>query len=269
MPRSAGKNPPAWPEEGPLPLAAGQVAAFDAKGWAFAPAFFAPAEIAVMSGWIDELLARPETPGAHWVYHQPSLVDPSRALVQRIENFCPHHDAFDALARRSKMSRAAEQILKSPVRLFKEKINFKEPGGAGFELHQDQQAGWSRYAPLFVTAMVCIDPATIENGCLEVADGLGRLDRLIADEWRPIDERETEGFSVRAFPTAPGDVVFFDSFVPHASKVNTTSSRRRMLFFSYNSLEHGDQRDAYHAAKRASFPPDIERRPGSEYKFRV
>ena len=75
--------------------------------------------------------------------------------------------------------------------------------------------------------------------------------------------------AVRAYPMQPGDVMFFDSFVPHASKLNTTSSRRRMLFFSYNSLGHGDQREAYHAAKRASFPPDIERLSGAEYKFRV
>lgn len=251
------------------PLTADAMEAFATTGWASVPHFFEPVEIAEMSGWVDELLARPEVPGTHWVYHQPSLLDSSRRLVQRIENFCPHHDGFDSVARHSKMSLAVAQTLQSPAALFKEKINVKEPGGAGFELHQDQQAGWSRYAPLFVTVMVCIDPATIENGCLEVADGLGRLDHLIADEWRPISEGEAGGFSLRALPTQPGEAVFFDSFVPHASQANTTASRRRMLFFSYNSLQHGDQREAYHQDKRGSFPPDIERDPDAEYKFRV
>jgi len=251
------------------PLDDGLSRAFDARGWAFVSGFFDAAAVAEMAGWIDELLTRPERPGAHWVYHQPSLLDPSRRLVQRIENFCPYHAAFDSLARRSKMSLAAEQLLKSPAVLFKEKINVKEPGGGGFELHQDQQAGWSRYAPLFMTAAICIDPATTENGCLELSDEQGRLDHLIADEWRPINENEAKGFALRAYPMQPGDVVFFDSFVPHASKPNATASRRRMLFFSYNGQAHGDQREAYHAAKRASFPPDIERISGAEYKFRV
>ncbi|WP_241911569.1 phytanoyl-CoA dioxygenase family protein [Telmatospirillum siberiense] len=245
------------------------MAAFGAAGWLLAPAFFDGTAMAEISDWIDDLSARPEVPGAHWVYHQPSLLDPEQKLVQRIENFCPHHQGFETLARHSLLSRAVSQLLKGPSVLFKEKINFKEPGGAGFELHQDQQAGWSRYAPLFVTAMVCVDPATIKNGCLEVACGLGRLDRLIADEWRPISEEEAGGFSTRPFPTNPGDVIFFDSFVPHASQANTTQSPRRMLFFTYNGLTHGDQRDAYHVAKRASFPPDVERAAGAEYKFRV
>lgn len=55
---------------------------------------------------------------------------------------------------------------------FKEKINSKLPGGSGFELHQDQQAGWSGYANLFVTAPFAIDPAQVSNGCLEVVPGL-------------------------------------------------------------------------------------------------
>ncbi len=251
------------------PLTSDALTHFDRTGWVPVPGFFSAAEISEISGWIDELLARPEVPGTHWVYHQPSLLDPGRRLVQRIENFCPHHAGLDTLARRSRLHRATEQVLDGPVFLFKEKINFKEPGGAGFELHQDQQAGWSRYAPLFVTVMVCIDPATIENGCLEMADGLPRLDRLIADEWRPVNDTEAAEFAMSPIPTQPGDVAFFDSFIPHASKANLSADQRRLLFFTYNNQIHGDRRDHYHTDKRASFPPDIERASGAEYKFRV
>jgi 2-aminoethylphosphonate dioxygenase len=47
-----------------------------------------------------------------------------------------------------------------PVVPFKDKINFKMPRGLGFKAHQDRLAGWSRHAPIFVTAMVSVDPAT-------------------------------------------------------------------------------------------------------------
>jgi ectoine hydroxylase-related dioxygenase (phytanoyl-CoA dioxygenase family) len=245
------------------------LAHFAATGWAFVPGFFTAEAVANMSAWIDDLLARPELPGQHWVYRQPSLLDPMHKVVQRIENFCPHHADFDALVRRSDLTRTISEILDGPAVLFKEKINFKEPGGAGFELHQDQQAGWSRYAPLFVTAMVCIDPATIENGCLEVADGRSRIRQLISEEWRPINEQEAAAVSLRAVPTQPGDVILFDSYLPHGSQDNLTSERRRMLFLTYNSAEYGDVRDQYHRDKRANFPPDIERQAGAEYKFRV
>lgn len=251
------------------PLGAESLAHFDRTGWVPAPGFFSAAEMAEITGWVEELAARPEAPGAHWVYHQPSQFDASRRLIQRIENFCPFHEGLDALARQSRLHRATEQVLDGPVALFKEKINFKEPGGAGFELHQDQQAGWSDYGPLFVTVMVCIDATTVENGCLEMAEGGPRLDHLIASEWRPIAESEATGFTLKAIPTQPGDVAFFDSYIPHASKVNRSNGQRRLLFFTYNRAEHGDVRAPYHQAKHASFPPDIERAAGADYRFRV
>ena len=34
-------------------------------------------------------------------------------------------------------------------------------------------------------------------------------------------------------------------------------------------LKHGDHRVQYYADKRRNFPPDIEREPGKQYKFRV
>jgi hypothetical protein len=34
------------------------------------------------------------------------------------------------------------------------------PGASGFKTHQDQQAGWSAYAPLFLTVMVTIVAAS-------------------------------------------------------------------------------------------------------------
>jgi hypothetical protein len=45
--------------------------------------------------------------------------------------------------------------------------------------------------------------------------------------------------------------------------------RRRVLYVTYNLAADGDHRVSYFADKRASFPPDIERTPGVEYRFRV
>jgi ectoine hydroxylase-related dioxygenase (phytanoyl-CoA dioxygenase family) len=244
------------------------LAKFNTCGYILARGFFSAAETSEISGWIDELLARPETPGAHWIYRQPHLLEPGRQVVQRLENFSPHHEQFDRLLRDSKLSRAVAQMLDGPVLLFKEKVNFKEPGGAGFELHQDQQAGWSRYAPLFITATVCIDPATRENGCLELAEG-PRSKRMIAEEWRPINQEEAAALTLQPVPMQPGDVLFFDSFFPHSSKDNLTSARRRMLFATYNGAAYGDVREQYHRDKRANFPPDVERVAGAQYQFRV
>ena len=213
-------------------------------------------------------MAAPEVPGRHMLYREKSLLSDQARVIQRIENFCPFHSGFAALCEGDKLCGTTTALLGEPAVLFKDKINFKLPGGDGFKPHQDQQAGWSIYADLFVTAMVSIDDTTGENGCLELAAG-HHTRGLIGDEWKPLSEEDMRRMNARAVPTRAGDVVFFDSYTPHASGANLTADRRRVLYITYNRLSAGDHRARYFADKRKSFPPDIEREPGRTYTFRV
>jgi 2-aminoethylphosphonate dioxygenase len=248
-------------------LSADQLGQYARQGWCAAPGFFSPAEMAQISAWTEELRARPEKSGVEMVYSEPSLADPAVRLIQRIENFCPFHAGFDALVH-GRLKAAVEALLGAPAVVFKDKINFKMAGGAGFEPHQDQQAGWSSYAPLFVTALVCIDRATLENGCLEMADA-PRFAGMIGEEWAPLTPEQMASFALIPILAEPGDVLFFDSYAPHASKPNRTGSDRRILYLTYNAEADGDHRALYFADKRVNFPPDVERKPGAEYRFRV
>src|SRR5512138_1186271 len=74
-----------------------QVATYREQGWLLARGFVAPPEVEALARWTDELVARPEEPGKHMVYHEQSLADPERRVIQRIENFCPYHAGFDAI----------------------------------------------------------------------------------------------------------------------------------------------------------------------------
>jgi len=215
--------------------------------------------------WTTELQSEPEVTGRHWIYREDSLTKPPRKIVQRIENFCPFHEGFDGFEREGALVEWTSALMGGQVALFKDKINFKMPGGAGFELHQDQQAGWSTYAPRFMTAMISLDAASIESGCLEIAAGRHR-EGLIGEQWKPLDET---GIDLEVVPTAPGDAIFFDSYVPHASKANFSDSPRRILYLTYNLADDGDHRARYYADKYASFPPDIDRNPSQTYIFRV
>jgi hypothetical protein len=238
------------------------------RGWLAERRFFSESDMGDIERYTGEICALPEVAGAHMVYREPSLLESNARIIQRIENFCPYHAGMDALVRGGRLLRAVEQLFGGPAVLFKEKINFKLPGGGGFEPHQDQQAGWSAYAPLFITAMVSIDHANLDNGCLEMAD-LPRQSALIGAEWAPLTAAEMAHFKMVPMPTRPGDVLFFDSFVPHASKPNLSHEQRRILYLTYNRASDGDHRVRYFADKRASFPPDIERLSNVEYRFRV
>jgi hypothetical protein len=250
------------------PLSAADLNRYRRTGWLVSRNLFSAGEVADIARWTDELVALPEVPGRHMVYYEDSLSIPGERVMQRIEDFCPYHPQFDALVRSGRLRAAAEQLLAGPAVLFKEKINFKMPGGAGFEPHQDQQAGWSAYAPMIVSAMVSIDAATLENGCLEMSNG-PRVAGLIGGEWAPLTPDQMQDFSLAPLETEPGDVVFFDSYAPHASAPNLTDRQRRILYLTYNHAAAGDHRRRYFDDKRASFPPEVERLPGATYRFRV
>ena len=242
--------------------------AFHRDGFVVVRKLFDEARMGEIRSWIDALGQWPEVPRKYMMYFEQSLIDRRTRILSRVENFCPYHDGLQGLVNSPQMLGVVSELFGEPAVLFKDKINFKLPGGDGFKPHQDQQAGWSIYADLFVTAMVSIDDTTGENGCLELAAG-HHTRGLIGDEWKPLSEEDMRRMNARAVPTRAGDVVFFDSYTPHASGANLTADRRRVLYITYNRLSAGDHRARYFADKRKSFPPDIEREPGRTYTFRV
>lgn len=249
-------------------LTQAEVASFKQDGYLVVRGMYDESAVGAIAQWSDEILGWPEKPGRHMVYHEDSLLGTGGKVVSRVENFCPFHEGFNKLMTEGAMIDAVSQLLAEKAVLFKEKINMKMPGGDGFKPHQDAQAGWNTYADFYITALVSVDPATVENGCLEMVKGWHNRG-LVGDEWQPLDDNAMDGMRFESCPTAPGDVVFFDSYAPHQSAPNLTDQRRRVLYVTYNRLSAGDHRTQYYADKRLSFPPDIEREPDKEYVFRV
>lgn len=153
-------------------------------------------------------------------------------------------------------------VMDEPYVLFKDKINFKWPGGGAFSPHQDFPA-YEPFGPKeHITAMVCIDAATLENGCLQVAK-----------DWKKTFANELENNLVLPFVVGgknhgsiepalceriewipleaePGDVLIFNSYVPHYSEPNKSARARRAMFLTHNRMKDGDLRRAYYHAKR-------------------
>ena len=238
---------------------------FDRDGYLIVRAAFNAREVAAIETWTRELAALPEETGRHWVYREKSLLDPGREILSRIENIAAFHEGFAQLTEVLKVS--VDQLLGEEAVLFKEKINFKMPGGDGFKPHQDSQAGWDTYASYFVNVLVSIDETTIENGCLMLVPGFHR--RGLFRSWEPLTEKDMEGMSFVPCETRPGDLVLFDSYAPHASEPNLSASARRLYYVTYNRLSEGDHLAQYYADKHRNYPPNIDREAGKEYVFRV
>ncbi len=244
------------------PLSAEQLAAFHRDGWLVLSGALDATTLERLSAWVQQVedWAELDGPGLHHfeaTEHGPRLA--------RSEDLVPHHPGLRAFIAEGDLLRRVGDLLGEPAVLYKEKINHKQPGGAGFAPHQDAPA--YRFVDHHISVMVPLDPATAASGGLSFATGhtRGRLPETrgviapgaaAALAWRPVD-------------TQPGDVVLFDSFTPHKSGTNTTGRARRAFYLTYNAASKGDHRDRYYADKRAEFAAEGQSFDGERARISV
>tara|TARA_B100001146_G_C16156147_1_gene423504 strand:- start:126 stop:899 length:774 start_codon:yes stop_codon:yes gene_type:complete len=233
---------------------------FKQDGFLVKKKFFDENEISEIRKWVYEYATKkPEDwkKGQEMGYYETSLNNGKRILT-RLENFVDYHKKFHDLIYSEKIIDSVESLLGEKCVIFKDKINFKNPGGAGFKPHQDAISRWDDYTSYFMNVLICTDKGTIENGCLEVAAGfhnkgfLGPYDAPIPDEY-------LKKMNFVPLEHTLGDVVFFDGFTPHQSKENKSKDPRTNVYLTYNKLSDGDQRQKYFTRKRRELPPDNER----------
>ena len=148
-----------------------------------------------------------------------------------------------------------EEVL-SPLRclfddepvLFEDKINYKNPGGGtAFPAHQDY-VYWSKFPSSLTTALVYIDEATTENGCLQVLPGK-HTQGLLSHKLQPVGLSsdlvvDTEiGDSWPQMLEAPGPagtMIIFSCLTPHQSSANISDRSRRAFILTYNPASDGN-----------------------------
>ncbi|WP_084629069.1 phytanoyl-CoA dioxygenase family protein [Neptunomonas japonica] len=172
-----------------------------------------------------------------------------------------------------KLQQMIRQLTDTDFVLFKDKCNAKNPGGGAFEPHQDIIA-YDQFKPAYhVTAAIFLDDATLENGCLyfpknyqqDLADletrrvptPVGDLPILQSYEGGTthgnIRQEICDQMNWTPITAKAGDVVLFDSYVPHYSKKNESQLTRRAMFFTFNPLNDGDFYEAYYDMKHREF----------------
>lgn len=220
----------------------GAVAHFDRTGWVHVRPPDADARGERLRAWADEVAAWPD--GGGWLHYR-ELTDTGPALC-RTENIVPHHDGLRALLGGDGMAGVAGALIGEPAVLYKDKLNHKLPGGAGYAPHQDAPA--YRFVEVHVSCMVAIDDADEANGCLEVVSGAhGRL--WPTDDAGCIRADVVAGMDWAAVPVRSGDTLWFHSRTPHRSGPNRSPSPRRALYPTYNARSAGDLREDYYRAR--------------------
>ncbi len=266
------------PRSAPDPAApAWQGERFDDSGVAVLRGHLGPAQTARLAAEIDRLgrLAAgilreaggdPQKLAGGELVVVPEAADP--LAVCRYENIAAASPLFRDFVAEALLP-ALAKLVGEPCVLFKDKLNEKSPGGGAFPPHQDF-AAYRHFPPRYnATAMVPVDPMTELNGCVKFSPGYRRVGEACADHveemvgGRPlfrtygpgprngdiVDEVQ-ERLDWHPIEAVPGDVVFFDSFVPHMSVANASKARRRALFITFSRAAEGDWYDHYYKTKR-------------------
>jgi hypothetical protein len=172
-----------------------------------------------------------------------------RAGAAEIRSMEPYHHLdrrLDALTDDARLWEPCASFIGSrAVSLFSDKLNFKRPGGAPFPWHQDTPY-WSfgcDHLERLVSALVYMDDATLDNGCLWVIPGSHRHGRIPCLEGRGTlgrlytDLDALDAAQPVALEADAGSVVFFHGDLVHGSRSNRAQQSRRALTLTYQPAE--------------------------------
>jgi ectoine hydroxylase-related dioxygenase (phytanoyl-CoA dioxygenase family) len=256
-----------------MTLTAEQKATFDEKGFIVLKGFFDQSVIDKVSDWLDELQDVSSETSAHAAkYFEKSPLTGENILV-RVEHVLGGDDADIAELLLSQGTiDCLTTLFGEPPRLFKEKINYKHPGCRADKLHQDQAAGWNAYSDFFISMCTVIDPNREENAALRFMNTGNYQKKLMKDEWRPLSDETDVSWADEEYvmlEADPGDVIFFDCYVPHGSPPNDSNKGRRNIYLTFNRESDGELRAKYYEDKWKTYPPnDLEHARNAD-SFRV
>lgn len=233
----------------PLPRSASvdELDAWRRQGWLHVPGVFDALAVAELQRWVDDIAAR--RPGDLGLMQHYERTVHGVALA-RTERLVEVHDGWRDLITGGQLTSMAGHLLGEPAVLYKEKINYKLAGGAGFAPHQDAPA--YPFIDTHLTVMIAIDNATVSNGCLEVVSDM-HAEVLSLDDDGCIRPDVADELDFRPVPVEAGDVLWFHSRVPHRSGPNHSDTTRRALFCTYNAARLGDLRADYYDHKLRYF----------------
>ena len=159
---------------------------YDANGYVHIRGVFNVSEAQLLAQWVEEVGGFPPSDDFKWLHHYERTDSGPR--LARTENFVSYHPQLGRYLMAGALPELVGSVLGEEVFLYKEKINYKYPGGAGYAAHQDAPA--YKQIDSHLTALVAIEPATMENGCLEFAAGRHQEGLIgLTDEVRTLRSR--------------------------------------------------------------------------------
>jgi|TARA_R100001480_G_C4719386_1_gene179707 ectoine hydroxylase-related dioxygenase (phytanoyl-CoA dioxygenase family) len=179
--------------------------------------------------------------------------------INRIEYFVNHNNYLNELANSKKILCEVNSLMGEESILFKDKINYKYPNGEVFKPHQDISAGWGNYTNKHISFLIPLCDTNDENGGIYFG-------KKVTKQLTPNFTDLTLDLEYELVCTNLGDVILFDSYIPHTSYKNISKNFRPLLFFTYTPKADGSFYEIYHSDKFKNVPPDIYKEKGKAYR---
>jgi len=187
------------------------------------------------------------------------------SAIDRVRKFGDFTDASPALLRAAMSARlhAALDEIMGRGRVMLQEMALVKPPRIGGEKPWHQDAAYFRGSDpnLVFGVWIALDPATPENGCMQVIPGShrrGPVPHIPAEDINLCTIRPEHVHTQQrvALPMQPGDALVFHSLIHHYTAANRSDLRRRALQFHYHQigLEWTDlagHRALYHDASGA------------------
>tara|TARA_B100001029_G_C15023643_1_gene432189 strand:+ start:84 stop:884 length:801 start_codon:yes stop_codon:yes gene_type:complete len=238
------------------------------NGWVIVKNFFKKKDIKTVKAQILKKVLKSKDNG-HFYFEKIK----NKKRLRRIERISDFSKTSKRIIYSKKILKLIKNIKKKKFDLFKDKLNFKYPGGKGYLPHIDghffwrdknnkMQNGWKKYSDDFVNLVIPLEKSDIKNGCLYLAKSTNL--NKVGKSFKNVTKKMITGTpnikltDKSKFEYAPaeleeGDICLFDWKCAHYSK-NNNSNRSRMIFYATYYKKNGkkDVRKNYYLDKSTS-----------------
>lgn len=230
------------------PLTDDQVQQYHRDGYVIVPGMFDAEEI--------DLLKRSATEDRELDKRSIGRADGEGGSVRLSLWNHPGEGIYGMYARCESIVRSMEKLLGGEVYHYHSKMIMKDPRvGGAWAWHQDYGYWYQNHVlfPLLSSVMIAVDPATRENGCLQVVKGshlCGRINHVLTGQQAGADRERVDHVLERLelvyCEMNPGDAVFFHCNTLHRSDQNKSEHPRWTLICCYNAARNDPYAESHH-----------------------
>jgi len=174
-----------------------------------------------------------------------------KKILRRIERVSDYSKKINKIINFKKTYDLIKKLENSRFSLFKDKLNFKYPGGSGFSPHIDGhflwrnknnnfKKGWKIYSKNFLSIVTPLERTDKNNGCIYISkknntfnlgNNFDQILKKIVLHTPNIKKKYLTKFKFYPIIMSEGDICIFNWKCAHMSKKNT-SKKSRMIFYT-------------------------------------